>query len=89
MLAILVLRRLPWVFALRRALPQQRKSRDVVFLGWFGPVGVSALFYAMVALRYTQEPTVWVVGSLVVCASIALHGMTATPFVKWYRRQPQ
>jgi len=57
-LAILVLRRLPWVFAL-------------------------------VALRYTQEPAVWLMGSLVVCASIVLHGMTAIPFVKWYCRQPQ
>ncbi|MEU4770901.1 cation:proton antiporter [Micromonospora sp. NPDC023644] len=42
-IAVLVLRRLPVVLALRPVL--KMSWRDVVFLGWFGPIGVSALFY--------------------------------------------
>ncbi|WP_041231418.1 cation:proton antiporter [Deinococcus peraridilitoris] len=86
-LGVLLFRRLPFVFLARRALPQLPRRRDLLFLGWFGPVGVSAMFYAMLALRKTQEPVVWVVSSLVILASIVAHGLSATPFVKWYGRQ--
>lgn len=89
MLTILLLRRLPFVFLARRSLPLLRETRDVLFLGWFGPVGVSALFYAAVSLRYTNEPAVWVVSSLVVCASIVVHGLSATPFVWWFGHRGQ
>lgn len=81
--AVLVLRRLPVVLALRRALGLP--WRDVVFLGWFGPIGVSALFY----LTHSQEegvrdPRLWAAGSLVVVASTVAHGVTATPGRRWY-----
>ncbi|HWG85731.1 MAG TPA: cation:proton antiporter [Deinococcales bacterium] len=85
--AVVALRRLPYVIAARRLLPQLPRGRDVLFLGWFGPIGVSAMFYAMLALRRTDEPVVWVAGSLAVFVSIIVHGASATPFVKWYERQ--
>ena len=38
--AVLLLRRLPAVLALRRLLgPLRSRGKDVLFLGWFGPVG--------------------------------------------------
>ena len=42
-LGVLLLRRLPVLLAFKR--PLSLAWRDVVFLGWFGPIGVSALFY--------------------------------------------
>ncbi len=77
-LGVLLLRRLPIVWLLRRALGLERP--DAAFLGWFGPIGVSALFYlAMEAERLDVTPTVLAAGSLVVAASTVVHGLTAAP----------
>ncbi|MFJ2081141.1 hypothetical protein ACI2KV_24710 [Micromonospora chokoriensis] len=83
---MLVLRRLPGVLALKPALGLP--WRGVVFLGWFGPVGVSALFY----LTYSQDegvrdPRLWAAGSLVVAASTVVYGVTAMPGRLWYARR--
>ncbi|WBB91180.1 cation:proton antiporter [Verrucosispora sp. WMMC514] len=85
--ALLLLRRLPVVLALKPALGMSWRS--TVFLGWFGPVGVSALFY----LTHSQEhgvadPRLWAAGSLAVVASTVVHGVTATPGRRWYARRP-
>jgi sodium/hydrogen antiporter len=85
--AVLLLRRLPAVLALRPLLgPLRGKTKDVLFLGWFGPVGAAALYYAAFSLRETGLEEVWVVGSLVICASLLVHGITATPLTKLYGR---
>ena len=43
--AVLLLRRLPAVLALRPLLgPLRSKGKDVLFLGWFGPIGAAALY---------------------------------------------
>jgi len=42
--AVLLLRRLPAVLTLRPLLGPLRKGYDVLFLGWFGPVGAAALY---------------------------------------------
>jgi NhaP-type Na+/H+ or K+/H+ antiporter len=77
-IAVLALRRLPAVLLLRPWIPQLRQRRDAVFVGWFGPIGVSAMFYAMLALRRTGDETVWGAASLLIFASIVAHGITAT-----------
>ena len=83
--AVLLLRRLPTVLALRPLLgPLRSKGRDVLFLGWFGPVGAAALYYAAFSLRETGIEAVWTVGSLVISASVLVHGVTATPLTKLY-----
>jgi NhaP-type Na+/H+ or K+/H+ antiporter len=84
--AVLLLRRLPAVLALRPLLGPLRKGYDVLFLGWFGPVGAAALYYAAFSLRETGMEEVWVVGSLIICASVLVHGVTATPLTKLYGR---
>jgi NhaP-type Na+/H+ or K+/H+ antiporter len=83
-LAVLILRRLPAVLALKPLLRRVRGTRDVLFLGWFGPVGVAALYYASLSVGETGVEEAWVVGSLIICASILVHGMSATPLTKLY-----
>jgi len=83
MVAVLLLRRLPTVLALRPLLgPLRGRAKDVLFLGWFGPIGAAALYYAVFSFRETGIEEVWVVGSLVICASVVVHGVSATPLTK-------
>jgi sodium/hydrogen antiporter len=87
--AVLLLRRLPAVLALRPLLgPLRGQAKDILFLGWFGPIGAAALYYAAFSLRETGIEKAWVVGSLVICASVLVHGVTATPLTKLYGRLP-
>ncbi|MGY1737305.1 cation:proton antiporter domain-containing protein [Geodermatophilus sp. SYSU D00684] len=84
-LAVLLLRRLPIVWLLRRPLGLGRA--DAAFLGWFGPIGVSALFYlALEAERLAVDPVVLAAGSLVVAASTVVHGVSSSPARVLYRR---
>jgi sodium/hydrogen antiporter len=83
-IAIVALRRLPAMLMLRRALGPLRQRNDALFAGWFGPIGVSAVLYAMEALHRTGHEMIWTIGSLVICVSIAAHGVTATPFTRRY-----
>lgn len=84
--AILLLRRLPALLLLRPLLPALSDVRASAYAGWFGPIGVAALLYASMAKTRTGEELVWTVGSLVVFASLLVHGMTATPLTKLYGR---
>jgi sodium/hydrogen antiporter len=87
--AVLLLRRLPTVLALRPLLgPLRRQAKDVLFLGWFGPIGAAALYYAAFSFRETGIEKAWVVGSLIICASVLVHGVSATPLTKLYGRLP-
>jgi NhaP-type Na+/H+ or K+/H+ antiporter len=86
---VLLLRRLPAVVVLRRLLgPLGGRAKEVLFLGWFGPIGAAALYYAAFSLEETGIEVVWVVGSLVICASVVVHGVSATPLTKLYGRLP-
>jgi NhaP-type Na+/H+ or K+/H+ antiporter len=83
--AVLLVRRLPVLLALSR--PLRLRVRDAVFLGWFGPVGVSALFYLTFSEdEGVSDPRLWAAGSLVVAASAVAHGMTAAPGRRLYQR---
>ncbi|NEK86753.1 sodium:proton exchanger [Blastococcus saxobsidens] len=82
---VLLLRRLPAIWLLRRPLRFGRP--DAAFVGWFGPIGVSALFYlCLEAERLALDPVVLAAGSLVVAASTVVHGMTSSPGRVLYRR---
>ncbi len=83
--AVLLVRRPPVLLVLAR--PLGFRLRDAVFLGWFGPVGVSALFYlAFSEDEGVTDPRLWTVGSLVVAASTLAHGVSAAPGRHAYRR---
>ena len=83
---LLLLRRLPMMYVLRpKVAPLQRRA-DVLFTGWFGPVGVAAVFYAALASERSGSDLVWNVCSLVVAASVVAFGITSTPFTLLYGR---
>jgi sodium/hydrogen antiporter len=72
---VLLLRRLPILLLLRR--PLRLPVPDALYLGWFGPVGVSALFYlTMEADRMKVDETVLAAGSLVLVASTVAFGIS-------------
>lgn len=50
-ITVLLLRRPPWVLAATKAIPALRDWKESAFAGWFGPIGVGAVFYIQVALR--------------------------------------
>ncbi|MCA0145368.1 cation:proton antiporter [Blastococcus sp. LR1] len=82
---VLLFRRLPVIWLLRRPLGLGRP--DAAFVGWFGPIGVSAMFYlAMEAERLAVDPVVLAAGTLVVAASTVVHGITSAPGRVLYRR---
>lgn len=84
--AVLLLRRLPVVLVLRPLLKPLRSKRDVLFFGWFGPIGAAALYYATFSSLETGREEIWVIGSLVVFASVFAHGVTDSPLTKLYGR---
>ena len=55
-----------------------------LFLGWFGPIGVAALYYANLSVGEAGVEEAWVIGSLIICASILVHGLSATPLTRLY-----
>ncbi|KAK4102626.1 hypothetical protein N658DRAFT_410162, partial [Parathielavia hyrcaniae] len=88
---VLLLRRLPWVFAVHKFIPQIEEVRQAVFVGFFGPVGVSAIFYLYVTVEFLHtldvdgeprddvknlpEAVIVVVWFLAIC-SIVVHGLS-------------
>lgn len=86
MLAVLLLRRPPAWLMLHPLLASLRNRPEALFNGWFGPIGIAALFYAAEATHLTQIDQVWTIGSLVVFASIVMHGTSATPLIQRYDR---
>lgn len=54
---VLLLRRLPWVFALHRRIPQIEQVRQAIFVGFFGPIGVSAIFYLYITNEFLATLT--------------------------------
>lgn len=51
---VLIFRRLPWVYAIHRKIPQIEHARQAVFVGFFGPIGVSAIFYLYITLEFLK-----------------------------------
>lgn len=90
-ITILLLRRLPWVVALSRVIPAITNLSEALFAGWFGPIGVGAVFYIQVALREipddgTRDRLRAVYAPVVlfcVFSSVLTHGITI-PIAKLY-----
>ena len=88
---VLLLRRLPIVLVLHKKIHQIEAMRQALFVGFFGPIGVSAIFYLYTAREYlreieadggkredvtrTLEAVEVVVWFMTVC-SIVVHGLT-------------
>lgn len=76
--AVLLLRRLPATFALAPAMPRIRTLPQILFVGWFGPMGVASIYYTFMATRRLGLQGLWPLTSLVIAASVAAHGVTAS-----------
>ena len=81
---VLVLRRMPALLVLRPLVPSFRGWRDALFLGWFGPVAIAAAYYASLAEHRLGEPVVWDAVSLVMVASVVVHGVSAVPLTRLF-----
>lgn len=89
---ILVFRRLPILIILKPVMPAIKTYREAVFSGWFGPMGVGAVFLSMVAKEqltevYKDEETPPVAIELIspvvlfiVLSSTLVHGTTIPLF---------
>ncbi|EHA17667.1 cation:proton antiporter [Halomonas sp. HAL1] len=85
-IGVLFLRRLPILLLVGGRIRDLPSKLDGSFSGWFGPIGVAALYYAALAHHKTDVAELWPVVSLLVVSSILVHGLTAMPFSHLYRR---
>lgn len=84
--AAVFVRRWVALWAVRPLLRSVHHPPEAIFLGWFGPVGVSALFYATLAERLTGNREVFVYTTLAITISVAIHGLTTAPVSTWLAR---
>lgn len=75
-----------WLSMLGSSLPPP----TLWLFGWFGIRGVGSLYYLTYALNKGLEGEVaeqisWITW-VTICLSVILHGITATPLMKWYER---
>ncbi|KAJ2381232.1 Na+/H+ antiporter, partial [Coemansia sp. RSA 2603] len=83
---VLLLRRLPIVVLLTRLTPAFRNYRQSMFAGWFGPIGVGAIFFAEIVLEEIEhEPEhfhlrsreiIVPIVSFLIFSSVVVHGIT-------------
>ncbi|PTB63854.1 hypothetical protein BBK36DRAFT_1161798 [Trichoderma citrinoviride] len=52
---VLLVRRLPWIFGLHRWIHQITGTHQALFVGFFGPIGVSAVFYLFITLEFIEK----------------------------------
>lgn len=52
---ILLFRRIPVVFAMHKHIHQIEEFQQAAFVGFFGPIGVSAVFYLYVSIDFLQQ----------------------------------
>ncbi|WP_029032531.1 cation:proton antiporter [Salinarimonas rosea] len=87
--AVLALRRPLVLAALAPVLKRPLVPRDVAFLGWFGPIGVAAIYYAAYCWHHLDDPTAWHAASAAIFASIIAHGATTSGLTRAYARREE
>lgn len=89
--AVLLFRRIPAIFAVSPLmvgrLGSLKGSGESLFYGWFGPIGVAAIYYATLAEHSAGIREAWVIGSLIIAASVLVHGVSAAPFTRLFGRR--
>ncbi|RIB12863.1 Sodium/hydrogen exchanger family-domain-containing protein [Gigaspora rosea] len=85
---ILLFRRLPIVLMLMKNIPPLKNFREGLYAGWFGPIGIGAIFYADLAKRDGTENVQKIVNPVVffiVLSSVFCHGISI-PVIKIGKR---
>ncbi|KAI0156388.1 Sodium/hydrogen exchanger family-domain-containing protein [Xylariaceae sp. FL1272] len=89
---ILLLRRPPFLIGIHKKIPQVENIRHAIFMGFFGPIGCSAVFYLYITVDFidslspsTEEPrsdvadmaeAVTVIVWFMVVVSVVVHGLS-------------
>lgn len=55
---ILLFRRVPVVYAMHWKIKQIEEKQQALFVGFFGPIGVSAVYYLYISLEFLGQVTV-------------------------------
>ena len=89
-ISILLLRRLPVIYSMRKCIPSIISKKEACFVGWFGPIGVGALFYgqlmegpSLLELSFRMNPfpdCFKTILLFVVFSSVIIHGFTVPLF---------
>lgn len=87
LLAAVLVRRLVALWFLRPLLKSVHDRPETAFMSWFGPIGVSALFYATLAERHTGNHDVFVYTTLAIALSVLVHGISSAPVSSWLKRR--
>lgn len=85
---VLALRRMPAILLLRRLglLPIVKTRKEAAFVGWFGPMGIGAIYYALKAGEALPKDNIlkqnlFDVVAWVVVSSVVIHGVTLPTFL--------
>lgn len=79
---ILLFRRLPAVLLFYKLTPGINNIYDSILVGFLGPMGVAAVFYAIVAYNEDERNRMtFDIILMVVFSSIIFHGITAVPLI--------
>lgn len=83
---VLLFRRLPVLLLLAPLLRPVQGLPSAIFAGWFGPIGIAALFYATLAVERLGDHQAFVVVTAIVTGSVVAHGLSDTVGAKWLGR---
>lgn len=86
-LALFLLRRPPWIYALGRMTRAARRPAASAYLGWFGPIGIAALFYSLHVEDALGEGKWFEIVSFVIVLSALVHGFSAEPVARRFPRR--
>lgn len=88
--AAVFIRRLAAVWMLRPLITSVHDPRETLFISWFGPIGISSLYYVMVAQTHTGHQELFVWTTLAIAASVVIHGISTAPLSRWLKlHEPQ
>jgi NhaP-type Na+/H+ or K+/H+ antiporter len=81
---VLVIARPVAISLVLRKIGVSKRAR--LFIGWFGPRGLSSLLFAMLVVNQGVPNAEWILAitGIVVTASVVVHGVTATPLAAAY-----
>ncbi|GHJ88066.1 hypothetical protein NliqN6_4468 [Naganishia liquefaciens] len=83
---VMLFRRLPIMLALKRWIPLIKTTKESTFTGWFGPMGIGAIYYALKAAEDLSTENIlkselYTVVSFIVFTSTIVHGVTVPTFL--------
>ena len=87
LLSLTVVRMLPVAISL---IGTKLRLESILYLGWFGPVGIGSILYVYTILGAENIPgqdTIFNTVMFTIFLSVLVHGMSATPLSNWYAKR--